>query len=374
MKYFSIKILILCILLPPVLYVFSIQVIESHLQDRYLCEIEDIYTGDTDSLLDGTIRLKDAVSNNIDCYLQNSTLMSWGVKVNVAVAAKGGTLLYPAIIDEKYLSFSSDPTQIATDNYNLLNEGLVVSVDLKAGHNTLFSNSILAFYIFLSVFVLYIHYMAGAKKAEQDDMKKRGEIERLLELEKNHADSLSAISHERGTLLSELQVIEKNLENAKQKAGENEEEMIQDIVLLEEKIEKNLALQDEQQKLIDALEEKIKDREKEKRKNHEAVQKRFKALYKNISVNKKAVSGFLDLTDDLKIKGEEIIHQLNENSQLVPIKRKVFGRKNREKVLEVIFAYKGRLYFHKQKNNKIEILVMGTKNTQTKDLEFLSNL
>lgn len=374
MKYFSFKILILCILLPSVLYVFSIQLIESHLQNRYLCEIEEIYTGGTLPLFDGTIRLKDAVGNNIDRYLQDNMLISWGIKVRVTVATRDGTLLYPAIIDEKHSSFPFDSTQIAADNYNLLNEGLVVSVDLKVGHNTLFSNSILAFYIFLSVFVLYIYYRSGAKMAEKDEIEKKGEIERLLKLEKNYAGSLSSLNHERETLLSEVQVIEKNLENAKQKAGENEEEMIQDIVVLEEKIEKNLGLQDKQQKLIDSLEEKIKNYEREKIKDYEAVQRRFRALYKNISINKKAVNGFLDLTDDLKIKSEEIIHQLNENPQLVSIKRKVFGRKNMEKILEVIFAYKGRLYFRKQKNNKIEILTIGTKNTQTKNLEFLSSL
>ena len=374
MKYFSFNILLLCILLPSVLYVVSIQLIENYLQNRYLCEIEEIYTGDTPHLFDGTIRLKDAVGNNIDCYLQNSMLILWGIKVRVTVSTKGGTLLYPAIIDEKYSLFPFDSTQIAADNYNLLNEGLVVSVNLKVGHNTLFSNSILAFYIFVSVFVLYIYYRAGAQMAEKDDMEKRGEIERLFKLEKNHAGSLLSLNHEKETLLSEVQVIEKNLENAKQKAGENEEEMIQDIVVLEEKIEKNLGLQDKQQKLIDSLEEKIKNYEREKIKDYEAVQRRFRALYKNISINKKAVNGFLDLTDDLKIKSEEIIHQLNENPQLVSIKRKVFGRKNMEKILEVIFAYKGRLYFRKQKSNKIEILTIGTKNTQTKDLEFLSSL
>ncbi len=374
MKYFSLKILILCILLPPVLYIFSIQLIESHLQNKYLHEIEDIYTGDTSPLFDGSICLKDAVTDNIDLYLQKSRLIPWGIKVNVTIVTKSGTLLYPAIIDKKHSPFPSDPVQIATDNYNLFNEGIVVSVDLKVGHNTLFSNLILAFYIFLSVFVLYIYYRAGAKMAEQDDMEKRGEIERLLGLEKDRADSLSGLRHEREILLSEFQVIEKNLAHAKQKADKNEEEMIRDIVDLEEKIEKNLALQDEQQKLINSLKEKTKDYEKEKIKNYEATQKRFRTLYKNTSVNKRAVSGFLDLTDELKIKGEEVIHQLNESPQLVPIKRKVFGKKNREKVLEVIFAYKGRLYFRKQKNSKTEVLTIGTKNTQTKDLEFLSSL
>jgi len=72
----------------------------------------------------------------------------------------------------------------------------------------------------------------------------------------------------------------------------------------------------------------------------------------------------------MKIKVEEIIHKLNEDPSFVLVKRKVFGKKGRATVQEVIFAYKGRLY----KDGKIEILTIGTKNTQAKDLEFLDNI
>ena len=71
---------------------------------------------------------------------------------------------------------------------------------------------------------------------------------------------------------------------------------------------------------------------------------------------------------------EEIIHQLNEDSNQVIIKRKVFNKKSREVSFEVRFAYKGRLYFCKEKNGRIKLLVIGTKNTQSKDLEFLDKL
>ena len=121
--------------------------------------------------------------------------------------------------------------------------------------------------------------------------------------------------------------------------------------------------------------EKERHREsKQKAKAFNSTRKRFKALYKNISVNERAISGFIDLTDDMQIKGEEIIHKLNEDPAFVQIKRKVFGKKGRTTVQEVIFAYKGRLYFHKLKDNRIEILTIGTKNTQAKDLEFLNNI
>ena len=76
----------------------------------------------------------------------------------------------------------------------------------------------------------------------------------------------------------------------------------------------------------------------------------------------------------MRIKAEEVIHQLNDNPGKVSIKRKVFGKKNRETVFEVIFAYRGRLYFRKTEGSRVEVLVIGTKLTQNKDLNFLDKL
>jgi hypothetical protein len=107
----------------------------------------------------------------------------------------------------------------------------------------------------------------------------------------------------------------------------------------------NFKHQEDKQDEIDTLKEKInlletkrRRQEKQKKARIDSVQKRFKALYKNISVNKRAISGFIELDNDMQIKGEEIIHQINETPDLVPIKRKVFGEKNQQKALEVNFA------------------------------------
>ena len=157
--------------------------------------------------------------------------------------------------------------------------------------------------------------------------------------------------------------------------------MIKEIVALEEKIHNKISMLTERQEEIDTLKEKIKLFEKEARKEskqktkvYNSVRKRFKTLYKNISIEKRAIIGFLDLTEDMKIKSEEIIHKLNENPKLVPIKRKVFSKKGRATVQEVLFAYNGRLYFRASKNSRIEILTIGTKNTQIKDLEYLDGI
>jgi hypothetical protein len=382
LKYLSFKILILCILLPPILYIFSLQSIERHLNKRYSKEIGDIYTGDTRPLFDGRVRLQDSINNNIDRYLQSKAILSWGVKAKVTVATKQNTILYPAVFNNEAVSvLPSDPIQVAADNYNLMNEGLVVDVDVILEHNTLLSNTILAFYICISVLVLFLYYRAGIKKARQEDTEKETEIARLLEFEKNHISKLKDLIKVKQKLISEIIKIKKKLVHERIRASKNEDDLIQEIVALEENINENIALQNEKQEEINDLKEKIKLLEKERQKenkqktnSYNIVRKRLKTLYKNISVNKRAINGFIDLTDDMKIKGEEIIHKLNDDPSFVSVKRKVFGKKGRATVQEVIFSYKGRLYFRKKNDGQIEILTIGTKNTQAKDLEFLDNL
>jgi len=152
------------------------------------------------------------------------------------------------------------------------------------------------------------------------------------------------------------------------------------MILLEEKIQQNIDLRDKFQNENEALKEVTERYEKEKLKSGKKsvaygnVAKRFNAIYKNLSVNDKAVDGFINLIDDMKIKAEEIIHQLDRDPTIVQVKRKVSLYKSNETVFEIVFAYGGRLYFRNPKDNKLEILIIGTKNTQTKDLAFLENL
>jgi len=368
--------------LPPVLYIVSVLSIERHLKSRYAEEIEDVYMGDTQPLFSGDVTLKDAINKNIDQYLQSKIMILWGVKANITVTTKHNTILYPEVFDDEEDSLlQPDPMQVAADNFKLMNEGLVINVDLKLEHNTLLSNALLAFYICISVLVLYIYYKAGIKKAMQEDTEKSREVARLQELEENNTETLKALIQDKKNLKSEITKTRKSLKKERIKASINEDEMIKEIIALEEKFDKNIALQQEKQEEIDALKEKIKLFEKERRKDikqktklFDSSRKRFKALYKNVTINERAINGFVDLTDDMKIKGEEIIHKLNNDPNVVPIKRKVFSKKRRTTVQEIIFSYKGRLYYRKTKDNKIEILTIGTKNTQAKDLEFLDSI
>lgn len=379
MKFISFKIVILCILLPPLFYIFSVQYLERYLTARYSSEIRNIYIGDTRPLLDGNISLKDTVGKNINAYLQSSRLLAYGVKITVNVITKQGTVLYPSFFEEDH-ALRSDTVQTAADNYRLMNEGLVLTVDLKLGHNAPLSLAVLAFYMIFSLLVFYYYYRIGIRKAGQSEFEKDKEIRRLQELERLHNERLRSLMQDREKLAAESLRIKKALEDEKSRASTNEDGMIEEIVKLEKRLEQNRLLQKEQQEELEALRERMSESEekggrKESRpKARDADIKRFRVLYKNLSLHERAVSGFSGLADELKIKAEEVIHQLNDNPELITIKRKVFGKKSRQTVLEVIFGYKGRLYFKKTKDNKIEVLAIGSKNTQTKDLEFLDNL
>jgi hypothetical protein len=217
---------------------------------------------------------------------------------------------------------------VAAENFGLMNEGVVITAETKFEHNRLLSNGILLFCILLSLGILYAHFRLADKKTKIEDLQKRQEIEAL-----------------------------------------------------EGKLSENLSLQSTQMAEIGRLSDTIQGDEKGRQKDHrkrikasDSVKKRFNALYKNISVHDRAIGGFVELNEEMKIKAEEVIHRLNEDPAMVTIKRKVFGRKGQQTVLEVIFAYKGRLYFRKTKERRVEVLAIGTKNTQARELEFLARL
>ena len=97
MKHFPFKILIICIILPPVLYILSIQTLEGHLQTRYIKELEGLYIGDTADLFQGKVAIRDAINRNIDTYLKDRVLLSLGVKAKVTVTTGKNTILYPMV-------------------------------------------------------------------------------------------------------------------------------------------------------------------------------------------------------------------------------------------------------------------------------------
>ena len=383
MRYFSFKILIFCIILPPILYILSVQTLEHFLNEKYSVELENVYLGDTELLLNGSKRLKDSINDNINRYLQSKVLNTLGLRMDVTVTTKKGKLLYPSIFEDNQDSiFLSDSKQTAAENYDLMNAGLVVKMDAKIEPSRLLSNAILALYIAISLLVLYLFYKKATNKILEAELDRSREINRLLELEEQTDQKLKNLDRDRGKLIAELERLKGALDDEKIKAIRNEDELFDEIGALEEKLSQNLALQNEQQAEISNLKEQLLQfenerlkRDSKKIKASQSTGKRFNTLYKNISFNDRALEGFVELNDDLRIKAEEVIHQLNQNPDQVIIKRKVFiGKRDSKAILEVIFGYKGRLYFRNLKESGIEVLAIGTKNSQAREMDFLNKL
>ncbi len=381
MKHFSFKVIIVCLVAPPVIYLAAMHYLDRYLDAKYRIEIEEIYIGDTGPLFNGSTRLKRAVNQNIDAFIAGDAWIAAGVGVTVTVVNKQGVLLYPDTLGEKSNPlFTGNPEEIAAENFALLNEGLYLRVDADLKQNSLPANGLLTLLIVSAALFLYWHYRAGTRKVLAEYAETEKELERLHGKEQAYAAQMEAIARERESLSARVSETRTKLEEERENSERNEEDLIEEIVVLEKDLNDNLAEQEQQQKLIDDLKEKVSALEDQEaagnktQKDAGGIKKRFETLYKNTVFSKKAISGYSRLPGDLKLKGEELIHQLNADADKIKIKRKVFGKKNRETVFEVIFGYKGRLYFRRLKDNRTEVLSIGTKNTQRKDLGFLDKL
>ncbi len=242
------------------------------------------------------------------------------------------------------------------------------------------TNLILLVYFSLVIVFFLIFYRFVSSKAKRDTKRKNNLIGDLQKEEQAHKKLLENMKKERRDLFETIKSLKTGYMEDKKKLKINEEEMFDEIVSLEAQLNSFNELKYKNAEEINQLKAKIKKYErrkssKSKRNQFDFIAKHFAVLYKNIEMNRKAISGFLSLNDDQKIKGEESVLLLDRNPDGIIIKRKVFsGKKHKTSCFEVLFAYNGRLYFKKNENNKVEVLVIGTKNSQVKDMEFLHYL
>ncbi len=381
MKYLSFKILVLCILLPPALYLATIHGLERYyLGQHYQNEIENTYLSDMNRILSGDVGLQESARKAIRDFMDDDLLIRLGIDLDVTVTTTDGVILYPPgyqpgtsadIVDE-------NPMETARNNFQILQDGISVEVSAVIRLNSAIAISILLFYILITGIGLYFYFHSASFKAHREEQEKVEELERLHHLENEFNQRFDRLTTERESLLSEYRSLQTSLEEQKEKAARNEEEMFGEIEKLEERLSENLSEQDNQAEEILELEEKISELEKlreninrQKEKNIEKLAKRFRTLYKNIEIHDRALHGIDDLPEDMALKAEELIHLLNADSDTVPIKRKVFSKKGKITAFEVSFSYNGRIYFRKNGQQRIEVLTVGTKNTQARDLAYL---
>ena len=384
MKFFPFKIMCICLLLPPLLYAGSLHLTKRYLNRTYQLKVENIFLGDTESLLDGSIRIQTAIAGNIELYLQNDFLVRHlGIDPDILVVAGNGTILYPSY-NSGEVDFNDDynknPITIARNNWEIINKGLRADVSIDLDHGTILANLILAFYLSAAMIVFLFFYRRGLRKAATYEEETGRHIDELLKEEQEYRNIVDELKTEKTRLFKDIDDLNKKFSEDRKKARVNEEEMFNEIITLEEKLNSYIELKQDKEDEIQQLRFKVDELERRKtgsarRKRYDFMEKRFSILYKHMVMSRKAMTGLIELQDDQQIKAEEIIHQLNEDPEKVSVKRKVFsGKKSKHSVLEVNFAYNGRLYFRHTEDKKMEIVLIGTKKSQNKDMEYLHNL
>ena len=394
MKHLSFRILFLCIFLPPVLYIFSIQALEAAIQKKWTADLDRSLISNPDALLEGRINIEDEIKQNIELYLGTRFATRLGVIPSIAVKTKTGRKLYPKITREALYPFDLlippenekspgplEAVQVAKQNLKIMEEGITLSMNVRIPRNTWLANSVLVFYIFVFSFVLYSAYRSSVRQAERLSLQKEHAVEAAYAKLAAVKDRLHEVAHKGKAYQKEIDNLQAELAIASNKVRATEDEALAEMETLEEKLQESIDLREKMEKEVTQIRQELerlttsrKAPSKKQDKQIKNTVKRFKTLYKNLEFQPQAVGGFLSLQPDLQLRAEELVHNMNEEGGRLTVRRKVFGKKGALPVLESEFAYKGRIYWRRNTGAKVQILAIGTKNTQAKDLTYLESI
>ncbi len=387
----SFRILYLCIFLPPVLYIFTIQGLERHLDNTWSRELSTELITDMPRVATGRISLQEEIRKNVNDFITGKKLTRLGVIIHVGVRTDEGRQLYPVFdldreltvnrggADENHLS-ELERSLTARESIGILREGLVLNLSVQIPHNTWVSNIILIFYIFTFSLLLYRSYQAREIKSRIAAEEQKQKLENTRNRLDKAQSSLREFSGKEEAYTREMETLKRDLEKADNRLKITEEEALKELEDLEQKLSSVTAQRENQELEILQLSEHLEKlhsdrqaRDKKKQKLFDQQLKRFSTLYKRLKFHDRAVQGFMELPEELQLKAEELIHTLNEDLQKVSVKRKVFSRGTTTS-FETDFAYRGRLYWSRNSGGKVEVLAVGTKNTQSKDLKYLEGI
>jgi hypothetical protein len=381
MKHLSFRIIFLCIFLPPVLYIFSMHGLESYLQAKYTAELEKILISDPITLLQGQITIQRELQRNIDTLLKSLHATKWGVLLKVTVRTKTGRWLYPSVSTQTFdqsssgefyqsgrLSSPEAVLQVAKENMEIMDEGISLEVALQIPNNTWLANGVLVFYIFLFAGILYGAYMKNARESEQLSLQNQEALEAASTRLEQAEQQLSSLVDKEKDYHQEIEKLRAEVAKTSDRLRDTEDEALTEIETLEEKVQESLSLRQEMElevlrlkEEMERLESASKPSPKKIEKQVDKTMKRFTTLYKNLEFHPRAVEGYLTLRSDLQLRAEELIHNINEESDRLVVKRKVFARKGAMPTFETEFAYRGRLYWKRTSGGKVRVLALEKK-------------
>ena len=324
-----------------------------------------------------------------------------GLRVTTLVLAQDGvTWLYVDGHGGKISPEGLAPTDMIAEWMDYLPATAEVTVTLP--HGALLSNGILLTY---TLVLLQFVYLANRRQSDEESQrlnealqirdraarrtqeieseltKTRSRLSEIEPIEREHSDEIDALQRERESLhqvLSNLAAREESLRGRAERAVD----LAQEVRALEDLLEEATGDLDSKDGEIGRLEQSLKKASKSsdraantRTKAAEMVARRFRTLYKTLEVDDRAIDDITSLGDEsLRLKAEESVKRLAEEADNVSVRRKVGGLPSYVQVYELGFAGKGRIYYTRGKTRRFRILLVGAKNTQPTDLEYLARL
>jgi hypothetical protein len=386
--WFRLRLIFLCIFLPPVLYVFSIQGLEIYLQNRWTSELKAMLISDPAKLFEGAIRIESEIRENIHRFQNDKRLIRFGAETRIIVQTKTGMLLYPVSYEDlfsdsnrisSYWERFDNRDRISIHNVRLMRQGLQFSLNVMIPRNTWLANIVLVFYVFIFAAVLFLNYRLRDRMVRQKSLIQEKELATLREKLEAARFQVQDASGKEEQFQQEITKLRSELSMTSEMLHKTEDQALEEIEILEEKLRESIASRQEKETAVKSLQqemEALKSAPKQligqKSKGFDWTMKRLGTLYKNLEFSERSVEGLLKLSQEVQLKAEVVFQHLDRSSDLVKVKRKVTIGKKISPVFETEFGNEGRIYWRKDNSAKTYILVIGTKNTQKKDLNFLS--
>ncbi len=285
------------------------------------------------------------------------------------------------------------PTGVLRQAVELLPASSDVSVTVP--HNSLLANAVLIFYASFLLSGLYQYnrinqrrytrQMNNAVTLRDEARHRASEIEGELQQARRQLEGVEPTEKALGAEISTLQIEREGLQKQLGSLAAREEE-------LRGSADQAIELSQEVQALEDLLEEAASDissKDEEIRelgqnlkkasrgsggpsgKGSDLLARRLRTLYKTLEIDDNAINKIIALRDEgMKLKAEEGLKRLAEESDNVAVRRKVGGLPNYLHIFELGFAGKGRIYYTRGKQRRFRILTVGAKNSQDQDMDF----
>ena len=343
--------------------------------------------------MEGKKRMEDEIAGIIGHHLDTSYGIKAGIQAEIFVKTKTNRLLYPQFNfqkagkfgpyiahDEQKPASPEDMARIAENNQRILQEGIQLVLNVNIPRNSWLANGILTFYIMLFVFLPYWAYLLKTKEARELEISKEMAIEAANKKLTDAQEKLAEVSAREMKDQSEIKRLKTDLDLADAKVRETENEALAELEILDQDLQKSIKLKEELETEVRCLEKELIKIESspittnKQQKEIIDTAKRFKTLYKNLEITLRAIDGFMSLEANMQLQAEELIHKINEDGSKVLVKRKVLTRKGAIPVFECEFGRNGRIYWSVGPGGKRQVWIIGTKNTQSKDLAYLDKL